>query len=125
MNGAPKLEGADVLEPMEPAALRIRLDRNPRRTGNRFAVLNAFVDYSLARVLRTDAAVWLVLYRDTQRDGMARTGQADIARRAGISTRTVKRAIKRLEGAGLLRVVRRGGLNRGPSAYHVRGIPDE
>lgn len=125
MSGAPILEGADVLEPMEPAALRNSRNRNKARAGDRFAVLNTFVDCSLARVLRTDAAVWLVLYRDTQRDGIARTGQADIARRAGVGTRTVIRAVRRLEAKGLLTVVRRGGLNRGPSAYRVRGTVNE
>ena len=33
--------------------------------------------------------VWLVLYRDTK-DGVAKTSQADIARRAGISVRTAQ-----------------------------------
>jgi DNA-binding MarR family transcriptional regulator len=85
-------------------------------------VLNAFVDGSMAGLSRSETAVWLVLYRDC-RDGTARTGMADIARRAGCDKRTVVRAVHRLERYGLVQVVRRGGLGRGPSVYRVRGVP--
>ena len=91
-----------------------------RATADRFATLNAFVDLSLSGLRRPDIAVWLILYRDT-RNGTARTGQADIARRAGISPRTVRRSIGRLKAAGLLRIVKRGGPNAGPSIYAVVG----
>ncbi len=90
-----------------------------RKTADRFRVLNAFVDFTLADLTRNEIAVWLVLYRDT-REGTARTSQADLARRAGISDRTVRRAIKRLEAAGLLKAAYRGGFRRGPSRYVVR-----
>ena len=89
-----------------------------RATADRFATLNAFVDLSLRDLRRPDIAVWLILYRDT-RNGTARTGQSDIARRAGISERTVRRSIGRLRAAGLLRVIRRGGPTAGPSIYAV------
>ncbi|NOY28979.1 MAG: winged helix-turn-helix transcriptional regulator, partial [Planctomycetes bacterium] len=56
--------------------------------------------------------------RDT-RDGTARTSQTDIARRAGISERAVRLAIRQLEPLGLLTVVYRGGLNRGASRYRI------
>lgn len=93
--------------------------RKPKRkTADRFAVLNAYVDYTLRDLSRPESAVWLVLYRDT-RDGIAKTGQADIAKRTGLCDRTVRRAIKRLADRGLLVVVRRGGLRQGTSAYRV------
>ncbi|MCB9852650.1 MAG: helix-turn-helix domain-containing protein [Phycisphaerales bacterium] len=91
-----------------------------RATADRFATLNAFVDLSLRGLRRPEIAIWLILYRDT-RNGTARTGQADIARRAGVSVRTVRRAIGRLDAAGLLRLVKRGGPNVGPSIYEVGG----
>ena len=53
-------------------------------------------------------------------DGVARTGQADIARRAGIDARTVRRALDALTAMGMVTTVRRGKLNAGPSAYRVR-----
>ncbi len=70
------------------------------KTGERFAVLNAFVDFALANLTRGEIAVWLVLYRDT-RDGTARTSYDALARRAGLNRRNVGRAVRRLEGRGL------------------------
>jgi hypothetical protein len=89
-----------------------------RKTGDRFAMLNVFVDFTLAGLTRNELAVWLVLYRDTK-DGTARTSQADLARRAGTSDRTVRRVIAGLEAVGLLKVVYRGGFRRGLSNYRV------
>jgi DNA-binding GntR family transcriptional regulator len=63
-----------------------------------------------------------VLWRDTKPDGAVRTSQADLARRAGISDRTIRQALKRLETAGLLKVVYRGGFRRGLSRYRVRPL---
>lgn len=89
------------------------------RSGSRFSILNAFLDATMRDLRRPDLAVWLVLFRDSKPNGLARTGQADISRRAGCGERTVRRALRRLEAKGLLRVFRRGGLRRGPSVYRV------
>jgi hypothetical protein len=92
-----------------------------RRTrSHRFATLNAFTDFALADLTGAEVKVWLVLFRDTKAaTGTARTGQADIARRAGLEPRTVRRALASLEAKGLVRVVRRGRLSAGPSVYRV------
>lgn len=93
--------------------------RDPKRkTADRFAVLNAFVDTTMHGLTKAEIATWLCLYRDTKR-GTVRTSQADIARRSGLSVRSVKSAVKSLTAAGLLRVVFRGSLNQGPSRYQV------
>ena len=94
------------------------------KAGERFAVLNAFVDLALADLSRSEVAVWLVLYRDT-RDGTARTAYDDLARRAGLNRRNVGRAVRRLEVRGLIEVAHRGGLGRGVSRYRVRGAPKD
>lgn len=109
-----------------PARGQNKAKGKPRRgkPGNRFAVLNAFVDFTVADLARNEIAVWLVLYRDT-RDGTARTSQADIGRRIGVSGRTVRRAMDRLRRRGLLKVTFRGGIGRGASAYRIRPIPPE
>ena len=120
------LDGCAVLPPMERAEPRrttavqpkVKQKSNNRKTGNRFAILNAFVDATAAKLSRSEVLVWLVLYRDT-RNGIAKTSQADIARRAGITDRTVRRAIDKLERRGLLVLIHRGGLNSGPSKYRV------
>ena len=105
-------------EPARPASP----SKPKRRTGKgqRFAVLNAFVDTALAELTGAEVKVWLILFRDTKAaTGTARTGQTDIARRAGIAARTVRRVLVALEAKGMMRIVRRGRLNGGPSCYRV------
>jgi DNA-binding MarR family transcriptional regulator len=89
-----------------------------KTTANRFAILNAFIDFTIADLRRSEMLVWLTLYRDT-RDGIASSSQQNIARRAGLSRKTVERAIKSLAKRGLLHLVHLGGLNRGSSRYRV------
>ena len=94
----------------------------PGKPEGRFAVLNGFVDCELRGLSRAAAAVWLVLYRDTKPDGTARTGQSDIARRAGLTPRGVRKGLTELTQAGLVDVLRRGRLGAGTSCYRVRGV---
>jgi Helix-turn-helix domain len=107
----------------EPAtAARPAKRRKGKGTGDRFQVINAFADFTLASLDRAAMAVWLLLWRDTKKDGTARTSQADLGRRAGVSERTVRRAVRRLADQGLLTVVYRGSLRRGASAYRVHAL---
>jgi hypothetical protein len=124
--GLPPLDECDALPPpnsMGKANCKptSKVKTNHTVTRDRFGTLNEFVDCSLVGLSRAEIATWLVLYRDT-RNGIARTSQADIARRAGLSVRTVKDAVRRLRSTGLLVVVYLGGLNRGPSRYRVESI---
>lgn len=99
--------------PSKPAA------RQRRGRSERFATLNAFVDMGMADLTGAEAKIWLILFRDTKDTGTARTGQADMARRAGICQSAAKKAIRSLLAKGFLRVVHRGRLNVGPSVYRV------
>src|SRR5262245_65741732 len=90
-----------------------------RRSQLRFEILNAFVDTGMADLSRAELAVWLIVYRDTKRDGTARASLADLARRAGIDRQTASRTVGRLARRKMLQVIRPGGLNRGPSTYRV------
>jgi DNA-binding transcriptional ArsR family regulator len=131
-NGKPVriLAVGEELPPMEDASPSAsRTDRAKPGTdkataGERFATLNAFTDFALADLSRAEIAVWLVLYRDT-RDGTARTSYDDLSRRAGLNRRNVGRALRRLEGRGLVKTVHRGGIGRGVSRYRVRGLPKD
>ncbi len=114
------LRGDDGPERRPPSVAPAR--RKGHRAG-RFADLNAFVDFAVAdaKLTPAESLVWLVLFRDTKADtSTARTAQADIARRANLDTRTVRRAVAALEAKGMLTTVRRGRLNCGPSVYRVR-----
>jgi hypothetical protein len=95
-----------------------------RKTADRFAVLNAFVDAGMAGLSRVELATWLVLYRDT-RDGTACTSRASVAARVGCSVKAVGNAIARLRKAGLLIRVFRGGQEKGPSIYRVWPMPKQ
>ena len=108
-------------EPEEPAR-PVPTSKPARRGGraDRWAALNAFADFALADLTGAEAKVWLLLFRDVKAaTGTARTGQADLARRAGIDARTVRRALASLEAKGMVRVVHRGRLNGGPSAFRL------
>jgi hypothetical protein len=131
------LPGCSTLPRMKPAtngnagstngnAMNGKGDGKPKqKTDDRFAVLNAFIDFSMGDLDRAEMAVWFALYRDTKPDGLARTSQADLARRAGTSTRTVVRAIQSLERRGLLKIAYRGGLRQGVSSYRIRPLDRE
>lgn len=103
---------------------RPKIDNSPshppkRSASARFATVNRFVDVQIRDLTRAEMAVWLVLYRDTKKDGTVRTGQTDIAKRAGISRVSVSRAITTLTKRGLLTVIRQGGIDSGPSIYRI------
>jgi hypothetical protein len=102
-----------------------RCKTTKRQSRLRFQVLNLFVDEGMAKLTPHESVVWLVLYRDTRPNGFATTSVDDIARRAGIGRRTVLRALARLGRLKMLRVARRGGLNRGASTYSVFPVPME
>ena len=91
----------------------------PRR--GRFRMLNNFTDVTMRSLTPAQAMVWLVLFRDAKPNGLACTGQTDIACRTGLSLRSVKLGLRRLREMGLVIVVRRGRLNAGPSVYRVHG----
>ncbi len=88
-------------------------------------MLNAFVDGGMAGLSRSELAVWLILFRDTKPDGTARASLDDLARRGGFDRQTASRAVGSLERRKMLQVLRRGGLNRGPSSYRVFPYPME
>ena len=119
------LQGSEVLAPMPTDARPVgnadhgRKVKGKPKVRQRFRMLNTFVDRTMATILRSDALVWIVLFRDARGD-TTRVAQAYIANRAGLCRRTVGTAIKRLERAGLLDVVYRGGLNCGLSVYRIR-----
>ena len=100
--------------------------RTTKRQSNlRFEVLNAFVDGGMSTLSRAELAVWLILYRDTKPNGTARTSLDDLARRGGMDRQTASRAVGRLTRRKMLQVVKRGGLNCGPSIYRAFPYPME
>ncbi|MCC6238750.1 MAG: transcriptional regulator [Phycisphaerales bacterium] len=86
-------------------------------------MLNAFLDMTAGALTRAELLTWLILYRDIKPDGTTRTSQEDIAGRAGITSRAVRFALRRLVAFGLVRIVWQGGFRKGASVYAVRPLP--
>jgi hypothetical protein len=126
----PRILGVgEELPPMDPAPQerppRVREPARPkgnRSSQGRFESINAFIDVTMAELPPAERAVWLILWRDTKPNGLAATSQESLARRAGVTDRAVRTALKGLQQKGLVTVVRRGGLRRGPSAYRVQPL---
>lgn len=89
-----------------------------RKAAGRFAVLNEFVDTSMADLTRSELAVWLVLYRNV-RNGTVRLSAGSIGKVAGMSRRSAINAVQCLVRKGHLTIVYKGGLNRGASTYRI------
>ena len=87
--------------------------------GNRFILLNEFIDSGMSGLSRLEALVWLVLFRDARGD-IAETSARYIGTRVGVDRRSVQRALAKLRSVGLLTVKRKGGLNRGANVYQLR-----
>ena len=109
----------------KPTGTATRGEATRRRSHLRFETLNAFADTGLADLSRGEIAVWVLLYRDTKVDGTAQTSIDDLARRGGMDRQTASRAIGRLVKRKMLKVLRRGRLNSGPSTYRVFPYPME
>lgn len=128
-----KLTGSQVLPPMEPtpksapkpptskpATSKPKASTTAKPVkGERFKMLNKFVDYDMASLTGAETRVWLKLFRDTKQDGIARTGMSDIATRTGLSRRHVMEAVKKLVAKKRIEVVSVGTFYSGPSEYRV------
>lgn len=115
------LPPGETLPPLEKDRPRDGRAAPPAARGGRFDQINNFVDVTSRLLPRAALGAWLVLWRDS-RDGVARVSMESIAARVGCTPRQVVRAVKQLENLGLVRVVARGGLARGPSTYQVTPV---
>lgn len=108
--------------PNKPNQTR-RPSKSPDAKGShhssRFASINTFVDMTMRGLSGRAALAWVVLWRDTKPNGIARTGITDLARRMGCSTATAKRALAELRTRKLIEVADRGRLGGGPSSYRL------
>ena len=119
-----------VLAPLEPENDETNPPSPPRRrsrkryTGDRFGEINAFVDATLRSLTRTEAFIWLTLWRDS-RHGLARTSYESLARTCGCRRATIGIALRSLRSKGLVEVVRRGGKGKGANVYRLRRVVGE
>lgn len=88
------------------------MTRRRKQALQRFEMLNNFVDLGLSQLTRSEIAVYLILFRDTQPNGLARTSLPDLARRGGMSERQASRALNRLIKRGAIHLIKRGFVGR-------------
>jgi DNA-binding transcriptional ArsR family regulator len=105
------------------AAHRQRRGRSPH--GVRWRMLNTFIDATLRQLDPVAGLTWLILFRDADAAGLARAGQTDLARRAGVSVRTIYSALGKLKSAGLIEIVHKGRIGAGATLYRIRAAAPE
>ena len=91
--------------------------------GDRWTTFNAFMDVCMKHLSPVEANVWLLLFRDTKPDGLARTSSRNLAQRAGCSLRAVSHAMKLLKSATLIEVVTASTSRGSPSVFRVTMRP--
>lgn len=105
-----------------PTRIDPRLNGWPARRSPRWTMLNDFIDYGQRHLTSSAVRVWLVLFRETKPDGLARITVEQIAARAGICTRSVDRGLDELRGDRFAVCVSRGTRNKGPSVHRLLPI---
>lgn len=78
----------------------------------RFKVLNGLVDLGLRGLTRSELAIWLIVYRNTRPNGLARVSLSELAHRGGMSRRQATRALGALVDRGVVHVIRRGVIGK-------------
>ncbi len=104
----------------KPAATKPAATKPAPAGAGRWQTYNEFVDVTMRELSEAELRVWLILFRDV-RDGLARAGMSDIARRAGLSRRGVVKAVGGLKKRRLIEVASRGSVNGSTNAYRVYG----
>ena len=125
----PSLEGRRPLPPMRSTHQQNghapKPKRKPVTTGNRFHEFNEFYDVTLRTVSPMAGLVWFGLWREARPpEWLVTVSQSSLAERIGVSTDTIKRAVKELTRCGLVTVIRRGNSMTGCSTYRIRPKPD-
>lgn len=92
-------------------------------TGERFATFNMFVDLAMRHLRPTEVAVWIVLFRDC-RNGVLTTSHRDIARRSGVSLRSVTDAMDVLRRTKLVEPLTLSRHKGTASTYRLTATPD-
>jgi DNA-binding transcriptional ArsR family regulator len=117
------LSGCDVIRPPSaPRPSHAAAKKPVSAVVKKVLAANRFLDKHARTLTSAAVVVWVMLWRD-ERDGVARTAITDLARRAGVSEATIKRALRALRAGGHLRELRRGYPTRGPTVYRVVACP--
>lgn len=99
--------------------------KTPERGGTsaseRWDTFNTFVRDTMPTLGEATVKVWLRLFSDTKKDGIAWAGGTYLATATGLTRRGVVKAVKELRRRGLVKLVHRGSVNGQPNGYRVSG----
>jgi hypothetical protein len=93
-----------------------------RRSGDRWAALNTFVDVIAPRLTLVERAVWLVMFRYA-RNGVCDTSERAIATQARIDKASAGKALRRLVEMGLVWPVFKSSTKGTSSRYGLHPRP--
>jgi len=119
VNAAPGLNLAcDAEVPVASSAHEPREFHAEPRCVKKVRLLNRFIDEALAGLPPTAAVLWLTLFRFA-RGGIAVVGQKTLAARLGVDVKTVKRNLRVLYRAKLVRVRKRAVEGKKVNEYQL------
>lgn len=93
-----------------------------RRSGDRWAAFNSFMDVIAPRLTLAERAVWLVMFRHA-RDGVVQTSERQLATAARIDKATAGRALRQLVELGLAWPVMKSRSKECTSRYGIHPRP--
>jgi predicted transcriptional regulator len=127
-----RLRGTDVYPPYQPPGERSAgrdTVPTPSMKPSQYTVVrrmhqfNYIMDNIARTVGKVEFKVLMGLFRDTKRNGTARTAQTDLATRLDLSRKAVGEALVRLEDRGLVKRLKKGSPKSGPSQYRLLTLP--
>jgi hypothetical protein len=123
---AERFGAAPTGKPPQPATAKGKPATEAReKSRRRFATYNTFTDSVARFVPPAPREVWRVLWRFADADtNQLEVRVADVAARLNFDDRTVERGLKWLMVSGLLKRIRRGTRQTGPSLYWLDPNPD-
>lgn len=79
----------------------------------RWWFLTSFIDKSMTELSNAEIVIWLMLWRDTKKNGLAKTSISYLAKRSGMTERMIRKGIRSLIENGMLKRIKRGGTSNG------------
>jgi len=92
--------------------------KKPKRSGDRWARLNTFVDITMKQLRNTESVVWVYLFRH-ERNGTVDSSIRQIAAATGLSVNGAHAGLRGLIDRGLVEVLKLSKHHGEPSVYRL------
>lgn len=97
---------------------RLKPATKKKKSGDRWARLNTFVDLTMRKITNSETSVWVYLFRH-ERNGTVDGSVRQIATATGLSIPGAHAALKRLIDRGLVEVLRKSRHHGEASVYRL------